>query len=95
MWVSKQTGLDWDHAQQALKDGFYVGHDIWHTTVGRDEPARIVIDKDWNLVTEPAPAIAVVLPADSPIPPPRNVGRWKPSPPELASKEWIAFEWAA
>lgn len=94
MWVTKQTGLDWENAQKALKDGLFVGQSIWHHNSGESGPIRIVLDKDWNLITKPAPTIAVVLPAGSPIPEtPRVVGKWKPTQPEYESKEWIAFAW--
>lgn len=85
MWILKHSNLTWDEAQQALKDGFFIGQSIWHhgTVSG---PVRICLDKNWNLLTRPIPIVMELGVRYS-------VGRWIPSPQELDSNEWLAFEW--
>jgi|SRR5882672_13797 len=94
MWIMKLSGLTWERAQLALKDGLFVGHSIWHHTTEAG-PQRICLDPHWNLCLRPPapPSRIVVPPGMSPAEFSGIVGKWKPSQPELESDEWIAFAW--
>jgi hypothetical protein len=95
MWVVKAVGLDWEKAQQALKDGLCVrvnSPTVWvHGTEAG--PVPVFLDKAGQLITRPPVEGLVLLGAAARARIPSRVGVWKPTQNEIDHADWAAYAW--